>query len=135
MCRLSCWLLPASIGLALPAWAATAEPAPAAQEEQRAFEAGLQLYSALLLQTAQGRRSYPAAAVEQKLSGRVQIEISIGADGKLKAQRLIASSHHRVLDEHALQLMELAVPLTELPPALRSRAFRVTVSVNYVIPE
>jgi len=112
-----------------------AQPAPTGQEDQSALEAGLQLYSALLLQTAQGRRSYPAAALEKRLSGRVQVEISIGADGKLEAERVVATSHHRELDEHAMHLMELAVPLTAIPPALRGRAFRVLVSVDYVIPE
>ena len=129
------WLLAVCIAMAAPAWPAAAQSPPAAEQDQLALEAALQLYSARLLQTAQGRRSYPAAALEQNLSGSVQIEISISSDGKLKAKELVVSSNHRALDQHALQLMELAVPLTEIPSALKGRAFRVPVSVRYVIPE
>jgi len=131
------WLLAACAALAAPAWPAPAQPAPPAAlaQDQAAIDAALQLYSARLLQTALKHRGYPRAALEQKLSGVAEIEITVGADGKLKQQNLVGSTHNRELDEHALRLMELAVPLTEIPTALAGRAFRVPVSVNYVIPE
>lgn len=139
MCRLRRWLTAACAALALSAWPAPAQvgspqagPPP---HSQSAVDAAMQLYGARLLQTGHKHRGYPAAALEQKLSGVATIEVEIGADGKVKHKSLIGSSSHRILDEHAMQLMELALPLTEIPSALTGRAFKVRVSVNYVLPE
>jgi len=133
------WLTAACVALAASAWPAPAQVGSPQTDQptrsQAEVDAALQLYSARLLQTGQKHRSYPAAALEQNLSGVAEIEIDVGADGKLKHKSLVGSSHHRILDEHAMQLMELALPLTEIPSALNGRAFKVHVTVNYVIPE
>ena len=139
MCRLRRWLTAACAALALSAWPAPAQvsspqagPPP---HSQAAVDSAMQLYGARLLQTGHKHRGYPAAALEQKLSGVATIEVEIGADGKVKHKSLIGSSSHRILDEHAMQLLELALPLTEIPSALNGRAFKVHLSGNYVIPE
>ncbi len=134
--------LVALVAAALPAWPAQPEPAAppgrganSAAEDKAATDAALQLYRAMLLQSAMQRRGYPAQALARRLSGAVDIEITVGADGKLQHETLIGSSGHTLLDEDALGLLQLAVPLTAIPPALVGRAFRLTVSVNYAIPE
>jgi TonB family protein len=131
------WLVAVCAALAAPAWPAPPQtPVPAAAvTDQAAIDAALQLYGARLLHTALQHRGYPEAALQQKVSGVAVVEITVGADGKLKNQTLVGSTRHGVLDEHALQLMQLAVPLTEVPSALSGRAFRVPVSINYVIPD
>ena len=133
------WLTAACAALAVLAWPIPAQLATPETglptRSQAEVDAALQLYSARLLQTGQKHRGYPAAALEQNLTGVAAIEIDVGADGKPKHKNLVGSSGHRILDEHALQLMELALPLTEIPSALNGRAFKVHVSVVYVIPE
>ncbi len=131
------WLVAGCIASAAPAWPAPAQtfPAPLIAQDQAAIDAALELYSARLLQTAMQHRGYPARALEQRLSGVADIEITIGADGKLQQKSLAGGTHHRVLDEHALQLIEQAVPITAIPSALSGHAFRVKISVNYAIPE
>ena len=139
MCRLRRWLTAACAALAASAWPAPAQVGSPQTGQpphsQAVVDSALQLYGARLLQTGHKHRGYPAAALEQKLSGVAPIEIEIGADGKVKHKSLIGSSSHRILDEHAMQLLELALPLTEIPSALTGRAFTVRVSVNYVLPE
>ena len=139
MCRLRRWLTAACAALAVAAWPALAQvDSPQTgqpPQSKAAVDSALQLYGARLLQTGHKHRGYPAAALEQKLTGVATIEIGIGADGKVKHKSLVGSSSHSVLDEHAMQLMELALPLTEIPSALTGRAFTLRVSVNYVLPE
>ena len=139
MRQLRRWLTAACAALAASAWSAPAQVGSPRTDQparsQAEIDAALQLYSARLLQTGQKQRGYPAAALEQHLSGVATIEIDIGADGKPEHKSLVGSSHHQILDEHAMQLMELALPLTEIPSALNGRAFKVHVTVNYVIPE
>ena len=43
----------------------------------------------------------------------------------------LAGSARRMPDEHVLQLMQLAVPITATPSALNRRAFGVRAGVNY----
>ena len=133
------WLAAACAALAASAWTATAQVGSPQTGQpahtQAEVDAALRLYSARLLQTGQKLRGYPTEALEQNLSGVATIEIDIGADGKATHKHLTGSSGQRILDEHAMQLVELALPLTEIPSALNGRAFKVHVSVNYVIPE
>lgn len=129
------WLAAVCIALAAPALPALAQTSPAAAQQEDELDAALQLYRARLLQTAQRRRSYPAEALEQRITGTVNVEITVSGDGRLKQKRLLTSSSHGSLDTHALQLLEEAAPLTEVPSALKGRAFRVPVTVNYVLPE
>lgn len=109
--------------------------ASAAAQAPEAIAAALQLYQYRLLQAGTKLRGYPPEAINSRLEGSTTISLHISAEGALTRQAVIQSSGHRVLDEHALALLALAVPLTEIPLALHNRAFIVRIVVDYVLPK
>ncbi len=109
--------------------------ASAAAQAPEAIAAALQLYQYRLLQAGTKLRGYPPEAINSRLEGSTTISLHISAEGALARQTVIQSSGHRILDEHALALLALAVPLTEIPLALHNSAFIVRVVVNYVLPK
>jgi TonB family protein len=115
------------IGLGIASMA-PAQGSGASLADRVAIDDALQLYGARLLQVSAKVRSYPEAAVRQQIEGTVQVNVTVGADGKLKQRELIRSSGHALLDEHALAMVETAVPLTEIPLALKNRQFLATVT-------
>jgi periplasmic protein TonB len=115
------------IGLGI-ASTALAQDSGASLADKVAIDDALQLYGARLLQVSAKVRSYPEAAVAQQIEGTVQVNVTVGADGKLKQRELIRSSGHALLDEHALAMVETAVPLTEIPLALKNRQFLAMVT-------
>jgi protein TonB len=71
----------------------------------------------------QGLR-YPLAARRQGLSGTVEIDVTIDADGRVRAAEVVASSSHSVLDEAATDAVK-RVGQVALPENLPRRALRV----------
>lgn len=66
-----------------------------------------------------GNLNYPSAAKEQKLYGQLQLTVSIRADGSVEKIDLNRSSGHKVLDEAAQRIVELAAPYAEFPAEVR----------------
>lgn len=66
-----------------------------------------------------GNLNYPAAAKERKLYGQLQLTVSIRADGSVEKIDLNRSSGHKVLDEAAQRIVELAAPYAEFPAEVR----------------
>lgn len=62
-----------------------------------------------------GNLNYPSAAKEQKLYGRLQLTVSIRADGSIEKIELNRSSGHPILDEAAKRIVELAAPYAAFP--------------------
>lgn len=74
-----------------------------------------------------GNLNYPAEARRLGLHGAVTLEVTIGADGSLQAQRVTRSSGSPVLDEAARRIVELASPFPPFPAALsRGPALRIS---------
>jgi protein TonB len=107
----------------------------AAAQDAEAIGAALELYQYRLLQAGTRLRGYPPEALNSRLEGSTTVSVHISAEGALTHQAVIQSSGHRVLDEHALGLLALAVPLTEIPRALQNRAFVVRIVVAFVLPK
>lgn len=66
-----------------------------------------------------GNLNYPEAARQQKIYGSLQLTVSIRADGSLESVEINRSSGHKVLDEAAKRIVELAAPYAPLPPDIR----------------
>jgi protein TonB len=66
-----------------------------------------------------GNLNYPAAAREQKLYGNLQMTVYIKADGSLEKVEIRRSSGHRVLDDAARRIVELAAPYAPFPEDIR----------------
>lgn len=57
-----------------------------------------------------GNLNYPQAARTQKLYGKLQLTVSIKADGHIESIRVQQSSGHRLLDDAARRIVQMAAP-------------------------
>jgi len=57
-----------------------------------------------------GNLNYPQTAMTQKLYGKLQMTVSVKADGSIESIRIHQSSGHRILDESARRIVQLAAP-------------------------
>jgi len=65
-----------------------------------------------------GNLNYPEEARRQQLYGKLQLSVSIRADGSLDSIEVSRSSGHRVLDAAAMRIVKLAAPYSALPPEI-----------------
>lgn len=66
-----------------------------------------------------GNLNYPEAAKDLKLYGQLQMTVSINADGTIENVVINRSSGHKVLDEAAKHIVELAAPYAHFPEDVR----------------
>lgn len=57
-----------------------------------------------------GNLNYPQTAVTQKLYGKLQMTVSVRADGSIESIRIHQGSGHRLLDDAARRIVQLAAP-------------------------
>ena len=62
-----------------------------------------------------GNLNYPEAAKNLKMYGQLQMTVSIKADGTIESIEINRSSGHKVLDEAAKHIVELAAPYAKFP--------------------
>lgn len=66
-----------------------------------------------------GNLNYPQTAKTQKLYGKLQMTVSIKANGSIENIRIHQSSGHRLLDESARRIVQLAAPFPVFPADIR----------------
>jgi protein TonB len=66
-----------------------------------------------------GNLNYPDEAKSKKLYGNLMLHVAIKADGDVEQIRLVRSSGHKILDDAAIRIVELAAPYAPLPPDIR----------------
>lgn len=66
-----------------------------------------------------GNMNYPEAARAQKLYGQLRMTVSIKADGSLEKVVIDQSSNHKVLDDAAKRIVELAAPYAVFPEDIK----------------
>lgn len=66
-----------------------------------------------------GNLNYPQTARIQKLYGKLQMTVSVKADGSIESIRINQSSGHRLLDESARRIVQLAAPFPAFPEDIR----------------
>ncbi len=62
-----------------------------------------------------GNLNYPEQARRQHLFGRLQLSVSIRADGSVESIEVSKSSGQRILDAAAMRIVKLAAPFAPLP--------------------
>jgi len=62
-----------------------------------------------------GNLNYPEQARRQQLYGKLQLSVSIRADGSLESIEVSKSSGQRILDAAAMRIVRLAAPYAPLP--------------------
>ena len=66
-----------------------------------------------------GNLNYPAEATQRDIYGNLRLLVSINADGSLRSMKLLKSSGHRLLDQAAMHIVELAAPFEPFPPEIK----------------
>ena len=66
-----------------------------------------------------GNMNYPEAAKAQKLYGQLRMTVSIKADGSLEKVVIDQPSNHKVLDDAAKRIVELAAPYAVFPDDIK----------------
>ncbi len=125
---------PPPVAVARPAepQAPAAAPAGPAREGTDNADAGtLAQYRIALIGAANRYRRYPAQAMEKGWQGKVEIRLSIGANGMIQGAVIRTSSGYQMLDDTALDMIRKAKPMTQIPQALRGREFVVDVPVIF----
>ncbi len=62
-----------------------------------------------------GNINYPTAARERQLSGNLLLDVAINPDGTVREITVRRSSGHKVLDDAAVRIVELAAPYAPFP--------------------
>lgn len=120
-----------------PALEPTAEltkPGPAAPTPTPAppAEGGtLAQYRLAVIALAKGFNRYPRIAIENNWQGRVEVRLTVAADGAIASIGLRRGSGHEVLDRQALDMIGRAAPQVPLPAALRGREFALDIPVIF----
>jgi periplasmic protein TonB len=65
-----------------------------------------------------GNLNYPEQARRQQIFGKLQLSVSIRADGSVESVEVSKSSGHRILDAAAMRIVKLAAPYSPLPPSI-----------------
>lgn len=63
-----------------------------------------------------GNLNYPEQARRDKIFGKLQLSVSIKADGSIESVEVSRSSGYRILDAAAVRIVRLAAPFAPLPP-------------------
>jgi protein TonB len=66
-----------------------------------------------------GNLNYPEEAKRQKIYGSLQLIVNIRADGSVERVEIKRSSGHKVLDEAAIRIVNLAAPYSAFPDDIR----------------
>ncbi len=69
-----------------------------------------------------GNADYPDAAIRNKLSGTLILDVVINADGSLREINLRRSSGHQVLDDAARRIVRMSSPFDPFPAKLQKQA-------------
>lgn len=76
-------------------------------------------------------RRYPRIALMRQWQGDVVLQLEFGVNGEMVTARVLSSSGHDVLDRQALEMVQNAIPLPQLPVDLVGRFFVVDVPVVF----
>ena len=66
-----------------------------------------------------GNLNYPEEARRRKISGHLVLDVALNPDGKINQITIRRSSGHKVLDDAAIRIVELAAPYSPFPEAIR----------------
>lgn len=66
-----------------------------------------------------GNLNYPDAARQQKLSGSLILDVGLKPDGSIEEINIRKSSGHKILDDAAIRIVELAAPYSPFTDAIK----------------
>ncbi len=75
-----------------------------------------------------GNMNYPQAARQKNIYGKLQLSVSIRADGSVENVEVSRSSRQPILDAAARRIVKLAAPFSPLPPDIRKDTDILTIT-------
>lgn len=78
-----------------------------------------------------GTENYPDDAKRRSLYGALLVTVSVKADGTVEKIEIERSSGHRVLDQAAVRIVELAGPFPPFPQAIRAQYDILSITRNW----
>lgn len=69
-----------------------------------------------------GNMNYPEEARRRQLSGSLVLDVALNPDGTVHSVAVLRSSGHKLLDDAAVRIVELAAPFAPFPPDIRAEA-------------
>lgn len=75
-----------------------------------------------------GNMNYPQAARQKNIYGKLQLSVSIRADGSVERIEVSRSSRQPILDAAARRIVKLAAPFSPLPPDIRKDTDILTIT-------
>lgn len=70
---------------------------------------------------AVGNRNYPERAREQQIYGELRLMVALLPNGEISEVRILKSSGHKLLDEAAIRIVQLAAPFDAFPAEMRKQ--------------
>ncbi len=67
-----------------------------------------------------GNLNYPEGARRRRLSGYLRLAVALNADGTIHSTNILRSSGHKLLDDAAVRIVNLASPYAPFPPQIRA---------------
>ncbi len=71
---------------------------------------------------AVGNSNYPTEARRQQLYGSLRLLVALLANGKVSEIQILQSSGHSILDQAAVEIVNMAAPFDPFPEAMRAEA-------------
>ena len=121
--------VPEVVGAARPT-SNTSVPEAAASNTQPDQQQLLGRYAQQLSRLLASQQEYPRLAAMRGWEGEVRLRLRVARKGNLLSLQVDRSSGHEILDQHALQLVDL-VRMPPFPEELEGSEIQITVPVNY----
>ncbi len=68
-----------------------------------------------------GNRNYPERARQQQIYGELRLMVALLPNGEVSEIKILHSSGHKLLDEAAIRIVQLAAPFETFPPEMRKQ--------------
>lgn len=114
---------------------AKVEPQPVAPASDAPDAGTLARYRLAIISAAKLYKRYPRAALDNNWQGKVEIRMAIGVNGAISALSVRTSTGHQALDQQALEMIERAKAMAQIPASLRGREFVVDIPVIFSLLE
>jgi protein TonB len=115
-------------------------PAPAPKVQQplpppALDPAVLREYGTMVSTAVAKKKVYPRLAVMRHWQGVTDLKLQIAVDGAVKSLSITRSSGYEVLDDQAMKMVKDALPLPNVPEALRGREFAIDIPVAFKLQD
>ena len=79
-----------------------------------------------------GNLNYPEEAKRRGLRGSVLLDVAVREDGRVTEVSILRSSGHKLIDDAALRIVDLAAPFAPFPPEIRADVDVVHITRTWV---